>query len=109
MLNVREIDSCGWGRWIAKKTDDGGLLILDLPGVSKENVSVSVENKKTLIIKGLADKESPEDDDASVRSFIAIIDLPENGVKISEIKARMTNGLFKVKIPEMKPEKTTDG
>lgn len=109
--NPKAIEYIGLGGWLVKKFDDGALMIFDMAGVSKENVKISVKKNKTLIIKAVADKELPDDDDASVRSFHVEIEFFEKKafIKHREIKAKMKNGLLKVHIPhEMKPAKTTD-
>ncbi|XP_019413589.1 PREDICTED: heat shock 22 kDa protein, mitochondrial-like isoform X2 [Lupinus angustifolius] len=88
--------------WDAKETDDALLLRVDMPGLGKEDVKVSVE-QNTLIIKGVSDKES-ENDEENIRRYSSRIDLPEKLYKIDQIKAEMKNGVLKLIVPKMKQE-----
>lgn len=87
--------------WDAKETADGLNLLLDMPGLGKEDVTVSVE-QNTLIIKGEGQKESEDRDDR--RRFSSRIDLPEKIYRTNEIKAEMKNGVLKVFVPKVKEE-----
>ncbi|KAL2550123.1 23.6 kDa heat shock protein [Forsythia ovata] len=90
--------------WDARETDDGLNLRMDMPGLGKEDVKVSVE-QSTLIIKGEGKKELEEE---SGRRYSSRIDLPENLYKTNEIKAEMKNGVLKVFIPKIKQEERSD-
>ncbi|KAE9620206.1 putative small heat shock protein HSP20 [Lupinus albus] len=92
--------------WDVKETDDALLLRVDMPGLGKENVNVSVE-QNTLIIKGAGDKEG-ENDEENIRRYSSRIDLPEKHYKIDQIKAEMKNGVLKVIVPKMKQEERND-
>ncbi|KAG8381521.1 hypothetical protein BUALT_Bualt06G0130400 [Buddleja alternifolia] len=91
--------------WEAKETADGLHLRMDMPGLSKEEVKVSVE-QNTLIIKG-EDKKEFEDDESG-RRYTSRIDLPERLYKTNEIKAEMKNGVLKVFLPKIKEEERSD-
>ncbi|KAG8381523.1 hypothetical protein BUALT_Bualt06G0130600 [Buddleja alternifolia] len=91
--------------WDAKETADGLHLRMDMPGLSKEEVKVSVE-QNTLIIKGEGKKEF--EDDESGRRYTSRIDLPERLYKTNEIKAEMKNGVLKVFLPKIKEEERSD-
>ncbi|CAI8606947.1 unnamed protein product [Vicia faba] len=86
--------------WDARETEDALLLRLDMPGLGKEDVKISVE-RNTLIIKG---EEGGEDSEESGRRFSSRIDLPDKLYKNDEIKAEMKNGVLKVILPKMKEE-----
>ena len=88
--------------WDAKETKDSLLLRLDMPGLGKEDVKISVE-QNTLTIKGEGAKESEEVEEGG-RKFSSRIDLPEKLYKIDQIKAEMKNGVLKVIVPKMKKE-----
>ncbi|KZV51902.1 heat shock 22 kDa protein, mitochondrial [Dorcoceras hygrometricum] len=76
-----------------------------MPGLSKEEVKVSVE-QSTLIIKGEAKKES--EDEETVQRYSSRIDLPEKLYKTNEIKAEMKNGVLKIFLPKIKEEERND-
>lgn len=91
--------------WEAKEKEDGLHLKLDMPGLGKEDIKVSVE-QNTLVIKGEGQKEY--EDDESGRRISSRIDLPEKIYKINDIKAEMKNGVLKLFVPKLKEEKRTD-
>ncbi|GFP80797.1 heat shock 22 kDa protein mitochondrial [Phtheirospermum japonicum] len=91
--------------WDAKETSDGLHLRMDMPGLGKEDVKVSVE-QNTLVIKGEGNKEF--EDDEGGRRYTSRIDLPERLYKPNEIKAEMKNGVLKVFVPKIKEEERTD-
>ncbi|KAK6145663.1 hypothetical protein DH2020_022483 [Rehmannia glutinosa] len=91
--------------WDARETGDGLHLRVDMPGLGKEDVKVSVE-QNTLIIKGEGKKEF--EDDEGGRRYTSRIDLPERLYKTNDIKAEMKNGVLKVFVPKIKEEERTD-
>ncbi|CAI9767620.1 unnamed protein product [Fraxinus pennsylvanica] len=88
-----------------RETGDGLHLRMDMPGLGKKDVKVSVE-QNTLIIKGEGEKEF-EDDESGRRHTVRIF-LPKNLYKTNEIKAEMKNGVLKVLIPKIKEEERND-
>ncbi|KAL5061734.1 hypothetical protein RYX36_023471 [Vicia faba] len=86
--------------WDARETEDALLLRLDMPGLGKNDVKISVE-QNTLIIKG---EESGQESQESGRRFSSRIDLPDKLYKNDEIKAEMKNGVLKVIVPKMKEQ-----
>lgn len=91
--------------WNVKEDENGLQLKVDMPGLSKEDVKVSVEDN-TLIIRGEGAKES--DEETAARRYTSRIDLTPNAYKIDEIKAEMKNGVLKVTVPKMKEEERKD-
>ncbi|KAL0403060.1 UNVERIFIED_CONTAM: Heat shock protein, mitochondrial [Sesamum radiatum] len=91
--------------WDARETADGLHLRMDMPGLDKEDVKVSVE-QNTLIIKGEGKKEFEEEEHG--RRYTSRIDLPEKLYKTNEIKAEMKNGVLKVFVPKIKEEERSD-
>ncbi|XP_023538938.1 small heat shock protein, chloroplastic-like isoform X2 [Cucurbita pepo subsp. pepo] len=87
--------------WDVREDDDALYLRMDMPGLSKEDVKVSVE-QNTLIIKGEAAKES--EDEADRRRFSSRLDLPDNLYQLDSIKAEMKNGVLKLSVPKVKEE-----
>ncbi|KAG4992370.1 hypothetical protein JHK87_025827 [Glycine soja] len=74
----------GW-EWDAKETKDVLLLRVNMPGLGKEHVKISVE-QNTLAI-----------------------DLPVDKLyKFDQIKAEMNNGVLHVVVPKKKEEETKD-
>lgn len=92
-------------QWDARETNEGLYLRMDMPGMGKEDVKVSVE-QNTLIIKGEGGKEF--EDDEGGRRYTSRIDLPAKLYKTNEIKAEMRNGVLKVFVPKIKEEERSD-
>ncbi|KAJ8449398.1 hypothetical protein Cgig2_002530 [Carnegiea gigantea] len=91
--------------WNVKEDENALQLKVDMPGLSKGDVKVSVEDN-TLIIRGEGAKES--DEETTARRYTSRIDLTPNAYKIDEIKAEMKNGVLKVTVPKMKEEERKD-
>ncbi|XP_057462073.1 small heat shock protein, chloroplastic-like isoform X2 [Actinidia eriantha] len=91
--------------WNVKEDNDALYLRIEMPGLDKGHVKISVE-QNTLVIKGEGDKES-EDDEFALR-YSSRIDLPPNLYKIDQIKAEMKNGVLKIVVPKVKEEERKD-
>ncbi|XP_062089196.1 23.6 kDa heat shock protein, mitochondrial-like [Humulus lupulus] len=91
--------------WDARETEEALHLRVDMPGLSKEDVKVSVE-QNTLTIRGEGGKE--EGDEESGRRYMSRIDLPEKLYRTDQIKAEMKNGVLKVVLPKVKQEERSD-
>ncbi|GAB2274162.1 Small heat shock protein, chloroplastic [Dionaea muscipula] len=91
--------------WDVKEDEAALQLKMDMPGLGKEDVKISVE-ENTLIIKGEGEKET--DDAESRRRYSTRIDLTPNLYKVDGIKAEMKNGVLKVMIPKVKEEDRKD-
>ncbi|KAG6426795.1 hypothetical protein SASPL_111029 [Salvia splendens] len=107
MDQMMESPVSGGGRrsWDARETEEGLQLRVDMPGLGKEDVKVSVEQNR-LIIRGEGKQESEEDE--SGRRYTSRIDLPEKLYKTDEIKAEMKNGVLKVFVPRIKEDHRND-
>lgn len=88
-----------------KEDNEALYLRMDMPGLAKEHVKVSVE-QNTLTIKGEGEKET--DDEDSRRRYSSRIDLPPELFKVDKIKAEMKNGVLKVIVPKAKEEERKD-
>uniref|UniRef100_A0A6N2NGA9 SHSP domain-containing protein n=1 Tax=Salix viminalis TaxID=40686 RepID=A0A6N2NGA9_SALVM len=78
------------------KEDENSLYIfMDMPGLSKEDVKVTVE-QNTLVINGEESKEGDE----SGRRYSSRLELPSNQFMLDEIK----NGVLKLEVPKVKEE-----
>ncbi|KAL7167250.1 hypothetical protein ACSBR2_037837 [Camellia fascicularis] len=91
--------------WDVKEDDKALYLRMDMPGLDKEDVKISVEYN-TLIIKGEGKKES--EDEEVVQRYSSRLDLPPNLHNIDEIKAEMKNGVLKIVVPKVKEEERED-
>ncbi|XP_074317384.1 small heat shock protein, chloroplastic-like [Silene latifolia] len=91
--------------WDVKEDEEALLLKVDMPGLGKEDVKVSVE-ENTLIIRGEGEKETEEEE--SRRRYSSRIDLTPNMYKVDGIKAEMKNGVLKVVVPKVKEDERKD-
>lgn len=91
--------------WDVKEDNDALFLRMDMPGLGKEDVKVSVE-QNTLVIKGHGEKE-PEAEESG-RRYSSRIELPQNFYKLGEIKAEMKNGVLRVVVPKVKEDEKKD-
>lgn len=89
--------------WAVKENDKELRLRLDMSGLSKEDVKISVE-QNTLVICGEAD----HDNDGKGRRHSSRIDLIPSHYNVNEIKAEMRNGVLKVAIPKVGDEEKKD-
>ncbi|KAL1550346.1 heat shock 22 kDa protein, mitochondrial-like [Salvia divinorum] len=105
MMGLSPVSGGGRRSWDARETEEGLQLRVDMPGLGKEDVKVSVE-QNTLIIRGEGKKENEEDE--SGRRYTSRIDLPEKLYKTDEIKAEMKNGVLKVFVPRINEDQRND-
>lgn len=91
--------------WNVREDEEALELKVDMPGLSKEDVKVSVE-ENTLVIKGEAEKETEETEQQ--RRYSSRIELTPNEYKIDSIKAEMKNGVLKVTVPKLKHDQKKD-
>ncbi|KAG2299027.1 hypothetical protein Bca4012_010591 [Brassica carinata] len=81
--------------WDVKEKENALHVRIDMPGLSREDVKLSLE-QDTLVIKGEEEDEG--------RRFSSRIELPEDEYKAGEIKAEMKNGVLKVVVPKISRE-----
>ncbi|MEO1938854.1 MAG: Hsp20/alpha crystallin family protein [Sulfurimonas sp.] len=90
---------------------DAYYIDVDLPGVKKEDVEISID-KNILTIKGerKVQNEVKEDDyyriESAYGSFARSFTLPEK-VDTENIEAKTENGVLEIVIPKLKVEKDT--
>ncbi|XP_004299444.1 PREDICTED: heat shock 22 kDa protein, mitochondrial isoform X2 [Fragaria vesca subsp. vesca] len=87
--------------WDVKETEDSLLLRMDMPGLNKEDVKISVE-QGTLTVKG--EGKDPEGEEDGGRRFSTRLDLPAKIYELNSIKAEMKNGVLKLVVPKVKEE-----
>lgn len=89
-----------------KETPDAHVFKADLPGLSKEEVKVTVEDGKMLRISGERTREKEEKTDTwhrverSQGSFLRQFTLPESS-NIDEMHAKVENGVLTVTVPKL--------
>jgi HSP20 family protein len=107
-----------WGReladWAPKvnvsETDSAIHVHAELPGVSKDDIRVEVDEEGTLLIKGEKKQQRKEEDkdkrytvvESSFGQFERRIPLPE-GVSRDQIKAKCSEGVLEIDIPRAAP------
>ncbi|CAI7830894.1 unnamed protein product [Closterium sp. NIES-54] len=94
--------------WDVRETDDAFHIRLDMPGLSKEEVSVKLENG-SLVIRGehKAEEKGGEEgeglwDARIAKSYQTTLALPDN-VLTDQIKAEMKNGVLTVTMAKETP------
>ncbi len=82
-------------------------IIVELPGVSKEDVKISVNEERILTIKG--EKKSLSNENSSYLrterlfgSFARNFALPEN-LDSEKISAKYNNGILEISLPKVEP------
>ncbi|KAL5717658.1 hypothetical protein ACHQM5_010634 [Ranunculus cassubicifolius] len=87
--------------WTTTEDDKAVYLKANMPGLGKENVTVSVEDDM-LVINGEAPKDAADKEEPM--KYMSRIAISPEWIKIDEIKAEMKNGVLKVVLPKVKEE-----
>lgn len=91
--------------------DDKNLFVyVEIPGMSKNDVKVVVNEERTLTLKGEKKREIVGEEICCLRSertfgqFERSFMLPDN-VDVEKIQAKYNNGVLELVIPKMEPQK----
>jgi HSP20 family protein len=87
-----------------KETDDNVIVTMDLPGIEKEDVDISIaEDELRVMAERKTETEVSEKDfhkrERSYRKFERILKLPV-AVKVDEAKASLKEGVLEVTLPK---------
>lgn len=93
--------------WEAKEDENALHLRVDMPGLGKEDVKISVE-QNTLVIKGEEGERDSDEEEIEGRRYSSRVELPPELYKVDGIKAEMKNGVLKVMVPKVKEEERKD-
>jgi HSP20 family protein len=109
MLPARASEEVASGRWLPavdiKESPETLSLVVELPGLKKEEVSIMVENQ-VLTIAGERKFESEQKDETyhrierSYGGFLRSFTLPAN-IEADQVDARFENGLLTVTLPKV--------
>ncbi|MCD9645848.1 hypothetical protein HAX54_035147 [Datura stramonium] len=94
------------GAYEAKNTEEGMYVRMEMPGIDKEDVKVSIEYGN-ICIKGEGKKESTHED--SGRTYSATIEVCSNSYQPQFMKAQMKNGVLRMVIPKSKTPQAVTG
>ncbi|XP_059451992.1 15.7 kDa heat shock protein, peroxisomal [Corylus avellana] len=99
--------------WLESPT--AHIFKINVPGLSKDDIKVQIEDGNILHIKGEGGKEEPHAKDTvwhvaergtGKGGFSREIELPEN-VKVDQIKAQVENGVLTVVVPKDATQKSS--
>lgn len=87
-----------------KETEDAVVVTMDLPGVEKQDVDISISDDELRVVaEKKAEAEVSEKDyhkrERTYKRFERMVKLPV-AVKIEEAKARLDNGVLEITLPK---------
>lgn len=91
-------------------TESSTILHVEIPGVNKEDVKISINEERILSIRGEKKQSETQEDHKFIRierrfgSFDRSFTLPEF-IDINGIQAEFNNGILTITLPKVEPEK----
>ena len=92
------------------ETDESFLIEAEMPGVTKDNIDVSMPNASTLVLRGEKKLEEKSERAGSVHTervygtFYRAMTLGAD-IKVDAVKARFEDGVLKITCPKAEPIK----
>ncbi|KAJ1561755.1 hypothetical protein HK405_002947 [Cladochytrium tenue] len=107
-VEVSRVRGGTFGRLDLIETDGSYIVHSDLPGVAKENVSVSIGEGNVLTIAGERKRNSETKDahrhifERSYGRFERSVRLPEDA-DVGKVQAKMADGVLELSLPKLPP------